>query len=354
MSVLAAGVFGGAAFAQQPPRGAQRVSRRSEVEALRRFAESRHPRGREAAADADWRSRWDKLQAESDWLSDGAYLVRLRRALGWFRDGHTTVMPFEFTGVPEPLAGGPFSRGLPLHVRVFHDGAWIVATAPATAALSGARITRVGRMSDVELMRAFAEQWPGNDAWAHRWSAEAFFPAHLEALGAVDDASAEVNVEAVVGARTSRLSVKPAANHEPELRAPARTQSDVERWASSAGIADGELEAHAEARGEIAGQLVLGALGAGRAFVVGEGTVARDDAQDAEAPGLLERPGHARAGAEHQSGKCGGRQDECAPWPRPCMRPWRGFRVHCCRIAAPEGAAATASGILHGEVPKRS
>ena len=44
----------GAANAQPAPSG-----RRGEVETLRRFAEATHPRGREAAADADWRARWD-------------------------------------------------------------------------------------------------------------------------------------------------------------------------------------------------------------------------------------------------------------------------------------------------------
>lgn len=94
-------------------------ARRAEVEALRRFAETTHPRGREAAADADWRARWDRLAAEADSLSIGAYFIRTRRALGWFKDGHTTVLPFEFVGGPPE---GPFRLGLPIRARAFHDG----------------------------------------------------------------------------------------------------------------------------------------------------------------------------------------------------------------------------------------
>ena len=109
-----------------------------------------------------------------------------------------------------------------------------------------------------------------------------------------------------------------------------------------------------EAISEIAGEFVLRTLRARRAFVVGEGTVARDDLDRALHRDLLERAGHARAGAEHEGGEEHRGNDEPAAWPRPFQCGRRGFRVHCCRIAAPEAAATTASGILHGEVPKRS
>src|SRR5205085_8738191 len=109
-----------------------KLSRKTEVAALRRFAEVTHPRGREAAASSSWRGRWAALEASADRLPDGAYFVGLRRGLGWFGDGHTTVLPFEFVGgVPDALKGGPFGRSLPLQIRVFHDGAYVSAADPA-------------------------------------------------------------------------------------------------------------------------------------------------------------------------------------------------------------------------------
>jgi hypothetical protein len=217
---------------------ASRPSRRDEISALRQLAESKHPRGFEAIADPDWRTCWDKLLAEADELSDGAYFVRARRALGWFKDGHTTILPFEFVGgVPAGLADGPFAYSLPLRVRVFHDGAWIVETGVGARSLLGARITRVGKMTAVELIRALAEQWPGNDAWAHRWSAEPFSsPAFLQALGAVDAAAAAVPFEAQSGGKILQASLKPSARPQSDLQEATRAALEREAWAASAGV----------------------------------------------------------------------------------------------------------------------
>lgn len=236
--LFAVGFAGGTEVAAAAGAAVQRASRRSEIAALRQFAETKHPRRLEAAADPDWRARWDKLLIEADELSDGGYFVRARRALGWFKDGHTTVLPFEFVGgVPAALADGPFSYSLPVRVRVFHDGAWIVGAGAAAKSLLGARITRIGRLSAVELIRSFAEQWPGNDAWAHRWSAAPFSsPAFLQALGAVDNAAAPVPFEAQSGAKALKLSLKPSAKAQSDLPEVTRKATEIEGWASSARV----------------------------------------------------------------------------------------------------------------------
>jgi hypothetical protein len=209
-------------------------ARRAEAEALRRFAETTHPRGREAAAAADWRARWDTLAAEADTLSDGAYFVRSRRALGWFKDGHTTVLPFEFTGGPPP---GPFRLGLPIRVRAFHDGAYINAAKEEAAPLRGARITRVAGVDVVTLMRTIAEQWCGNDAWAHRWAGVHFSsPAMLQGLGVVSDPQAPMVVEAMQGSRRVRATLRPREDATTSLQEMDRTPSARETWERDAGV----------------------------------------------------------------------------------------------------------------------
>ena len=235
--LFAVGFAGGTAIAAPTGAPVARPSRRTEIAALRQFAETKHPRRLEAAADTDWRARWDQLLVEADELSDGAYFVRARRALGWFKDGHTTILPFEFVGgLPSALASGPFSYSLPVRARVFHDGAWIVAAGADAKSLLGARITRIGRLSTAELIRAFAEQWPGNDAWAHRWSAAPFSsPAFLQPLGAVDDAAAPVPFEAQSGAKTLKGLLKPSAKANSDLPEVTRKATEIEGWASSAG-----------------------------------------------------------------------------------------------------------------------
>lgn len=217
---------------------AQVSSRRTEVEALRSRAETLHPRGREAAADSEWRARWSALAANADQLSDGAYFIRTCEALGWFKDGHTTLLPFEFTGgVPAPLAHGPFGLNLPIGVRVFHDGAFVASAKDEAAPLLGARITHVGSMDIVALMRAWSKNWPGSDAWAHRWASTLFSPALLQALGAVTDAVAPLTVDAEFGGRRVRAVLRPrtdgGANHQPLQR----TKTQFEIWSDAAGQA---------------------------------------------------------------------------------------------------------------------
>ena len=222
------------ALASQASAQTQTSARRAEVEALRRFAETTHPRGREAAADADWRTRWDALAAEADAISIGAYYVRTRRALGWFKDGHTTVLPFEFVGGPPE---GPLRLGLPVRARAFHDGLYVNAGKEEGAALVGARLTRIGDMDATAFMRAVAEQWPGNDAWAHRWAGSHLSePALLQGLGAIGDAAAPVRVEGLRGRQRVRATLRPREGATADLVEMERTPSRRETWEREAGV----------------------------------------------------------------------------------------------------------------------
>ena len=232
MALGAVAAQSGAARAQASAGG-----RRAEAEALRRFAETTHPRGREAAADADWRARWDSLAAEADTLSDGAYFVRTRAALGWFKDGHTTPLPFEFIGgTPSQLAQGPFALALPWRVRVFHDGAYVVEARDEALPLLGARITGIGAMETGALVRAWAANWPGTAAWAHRWSARAFAPAFLEALGVVADPAAPLTVRAERGGRRVQANLRPRADADTDMQQAPQTKSAQENWTDAAGF----------------------------------------------------------------------------------------------------------------------
>jgi hypothetical protein len=88
----------------------------------------------------------------------------------WTRRHFLTALS---SGVPSQLADGPFRLTLPLRLRVFHDGAWVVAAGDDASTLLGRRVDAIGRLAVPELIRAFTVEWPGNAAWAHRWSAGA-------------------------------------------------------------------------------------------------------------------------------------------------------------------------------------
>ena len=181
-----------AARARARPHG----SRSAEVRALRLFAEHTHPRGREARDDATWQARWTKLQRNADRLSDGAYFVEARRALAWFEDGHTTVLPFEFIGkIPPAFAAGAFGLHLPWKVRVFDDGAYVTAIHPEHRPALGLRVKRVGMLDTRTLIGRFSDSWPGNRAWTQNWAGSLFAaPGQLQGLEALSNPAAIVPV----------------------------------------------------------------------------------------------------------------------------------------------------------------
>ena len=214
------------------------ATRTVEVEALRLFAEHTHPRGLEAAANTDWQNRWSTLKRDAATLDDGAYFIRTRRALSWFKDGHTTVLPFEYAGgVPAALAQGPFRLNLPYRAKIFSDGVWLVATAPAAKQVLGQRLLRVGDLSVIELMRAHATDWPGNDAWAQNWAASLFTsPALLHGLGALRNPATAIEVETIGSGGTNlQTAFMASPQDKSELAALSRTTSAHEVWAAAAG-----------------------------------------------------------------------------------------------------------------------
>lgn len=240
INVLAAGAVAPATLAATPQpslSGHHGGSRREELAAFQAFAEATHPRGAVAAADPQWRSRWQALALESGHLSDGQYFDRVRRALGWFHDGHTTVLPFEFVGgVPAPLATGPFQLALPLRLRVFDDGAWIVAAGGDGLPLLGGRLRRIGRQSVETLLQTLATEWPGNEAWAQRWSADTLVsPAFLHALGAIDDPRQPIAFEATAGdGKTVSVALAALDQPLPALDEVPRGQTPRAGWALAA------------------------------------------------------------------------------------------------------------------------
>lgn len=236
---FAAGSLGAATLVQAAPATALVPAvhaRRAEVETFRRFAETTHPRGREAASTAEWRRRWGALAASADRMTDGVYMVALQRAIGWFGDGHSALLPVDYSGIPEPMAGGALGLSLPIKVRLFDDGAFVVAAQDEAAPLLGARIDRIGARSVIDLMREGAREWPGNPAWAQRWGAGHFAqPALLQGLGAVADAGQPIVVVGSHRGRSMSATLRPGRDRSQNLTVLHRTESEREGWRKAAG-----------------------------------------------------------------------------------------------------------------------
>lgn len=223
----------GAASAAARPVRASGGGRSAEIAALRRFAETTHPEGLRASLDPDWRSRWDRLAATADTLSDGAYITSARRGLAWFKDGHTTVLPFEYLGGPPAgFKAGPFGLYLPFRVRAFHDGAFVVGARDEAAPLLGARLTRLAGASVEQIIQAHAAAWPSeNPAWPHNWASLAFNTAGaLQGLELIKDPTAPILVEAVApdGRQLSiRTSARPGADKDRTPLTPPRSAQET-------------------------------------------------------------------------------------------------------------------------------
>src|SRR5882672_11196781 len=171
--LLAAGLVSPAPAAPGSPRRAAAAKTRStEVLALRAFVERTSPRGLEAAASAEWARGWDQLHRQADAMGDGPYVIGLRRLLSWFREGHTTIVPFEFLGsVPAPLASGVWGLRFPLKAMPFNDGLWITEASAEAHSLLGKQIRSIGNQPIERIMADHLRAWPGeNPAWAHNWA----------------------------------------------------------------------------------------------------------------------------------------------------------------------------------------
>ena len=140
-------------------------------------------------------------------------------------------------GVPPSLASGAFGLGLPLRLRVFDDGARVVAAGAEAAPLLGCRLVKIGGRTPEELLRTLVVDWPGNDAWAQRWSAGTLAsPAFLDALGAVADPTAQIPFEATAGqGEAVRASLRPRVGSGSPLTLIERVPWPNEGWAATAG-----------------------------------------------------------------------------------------------------------------------
>ena len=215
---------------------AGKAGRRAEVAAVRRFAETTHPRGREAAADADWHARWDRLATQADTASDGVYIVAMRRALAWFRDGHTSVAVHAIGGeTPEPLKGGEWALKAPLKLSVFDDGLWVTVAGEEAGDIIGRRVTAINGMNVNDLMRRHADAWTGTDAWAHAWAGEVFIGlGDLTGLGVAQGRGpVRYAVEGPDGSLIER-NLAPVAT-VPQMRLVPHPPGDIERWTAEAG-----------------------------------------------------------------------------------------------------------------------
>jgi hypothetical protein len=202
------------------------ASRRAEAGRLRKYAETTHPRGLEAAADPVWRSGWERLAAEADGLTTEAWIMGLKARLAWFRDGHTTIYLYM---VKAPA----FDLNLPIAASPFFDGLYVTAAKGEGAPLLGGRIVRVDGVAVEQVLRAFAAVWPGNNtSGVHHDAGLALKPAVLRGarLAAPAAASSPIAVEAEVDGSVVKAVLTPRPDAGDALVPLSRKPWPVETW----------------------------------------------------------------------------------------------------------------------------
>lgn len=216
---------------------AQAAGRSAEAAALRDFTIATHPRGREAAADPAWIAGWTSLVAGADGMDLDAYVVAMRVQLAWFRDGHTTVLPFEFIGgAPPAFAESGFGLDLPINVRAFDDGLWVTEAGEEAAPLLGRRVRRIGALTSEEAMKRLAANWTGNPAWAHNWAALLLSSAGMaHGLGAV---SGRAGTPIPVETDGASVALKPRHGAHDVRKPLVRASLRQETWAKAAGFSN--------------------------------------------------------------------------------------------------------------------
>jgi hypothetical protein len=111
---------------------------RSEVSHIRRFAEGTHPRGLELSLDERWRELADALERKADELPLPVYVTGLLRLLALFEDGHTGVALRNYTA-------GPLALRLPVTMRAFSDGLYVVETGAKVETVAGVPTERAAQ-----------------------------------------------------------------------------------------------------------------------------------------------------------------------------------------------------------------
>lgn len=183
------------------------------------------------------RAQWDSATAATERrmpaLTRNQALVALIELVALVHDGHTSINPLY-----DPAAG---VRYYPIELYRFDDGLFVRSAAPAHAALAGAKVLRIGRVSADSAVAAVARIIPHeNEWWAQTWSGEYLVLAELlDGLGLVDDLE-RLPLVVERGGRRETVVVSPAGRVVPGGHNP---MGSIDRtgWATMRAAGDAPL-----------------------------------------------------------------------------------------------------------------
>lgn len=199
--------------ASQQSRRFDAAAWREDVRVIARDLPARHPNAFYRLDRAKWDSAVAATEQRIGTQTRNQAMVSLMELVALVRDGHTII---------NPLFDPAGSRYYPVELYQFDDGLFIRSAAPANAALAGAKVLRIGRVSAVEAMTAVARVVPTeNEWWLRAWGPVFLGLADvLDGLGLVDDPEAVPLVIERAG-KQETVVVKPIGRTSPSAHNPA-------------------------------------------------------------------------------------------------------------------------------------
>ena len=146
LAVLVLLAAGPARAQDHPPSGAPAqpaafdpVAWRGDLQLIARELPARHPDAFYRMTRASWDSAVGATDGRLATMTRNQAMVAFMELVALVRDGHTSINP-----IFDPAIG---VRYYPLEFATFEDGLYVRSAAPEYAALAGARVLRVGRVS---------------------------------------------------------------------------------------------------------------------------------------------------------------------------------------------------------------
>jgi len=231
-TLIANHVSAGIAHAQEAARidaTAWRADLRYVAEELPR----RHPNLFYRMTEASWDSAVAAVDRGIDTMSLNQALVAFMQLVALPRDGHTTINPMFDRAIG--------ARYYPVQLEWFEDGVFVRSAAPQLAAIVGARVVRVGRVTTEQALAAVASTLPHeNEWWLRAWGpGRLMIPEIMDGLGLVEDPERMVLVVERDG-RQENVELHPAGRFEPQGHNP-MDAIDRSGWLDMRGAAEPAL-----------------------------------------------------------------------------------------------------------------
>src|SRR5262245_4716395 len=204
---------------------------RADLDRIATELPARHPNAFHRMTRASWDSAVTDIRGRLPVLTRNQAVVSFMQLVALVHDGHTAINPMF-----DPSLG---FRYYPLELYAYDDGLFVRSASPAHAALVGAKVVKIGRVSADAALAAAGTTIPSeNEWWVRGWAPErVMVPEVLDGLGLCDDME-KLPVVVERNGKQQTVVLAPAGTFKPNGHDP-RALADHTGWTELKGT--GEL-----------------------------------------------------------------------------------------------------------------